>query len=111
MKKVSQALNNYLTIHHFTYDQGAKNLKLSKSTLYAYAKEKRNPTLKSLSKIANALNVNLSTLLDVSLIEEQELNFLNYLREEPLIHKLLMNLPKEKIQELKKCLLQNNNTK
>ena len=105
MKKVSKLLSDYQTIHHLTYEKAAENLKLSKSSFYAYIKEKRNPTMNSLIKIAKSLNVNISSLIDGSYFDEKEMKFLKLLREEPTIYKLLLEYPEEEIEKLKKSLI------
>lgn len=111
MKKISQVLSEYQRSHQLTYTEMAKKLNLSKSSLYAYIKETRNPTIPSLLKIASSLNVNISSLFDVSFLDEQELKLLNHLRKEPNVHQLLLAYPKEQIEKIKQCLSQNNNTK
>ena len=57
----------YATIEKFAYEN-----KLTKSTITRAINGSRNPRLVTLIEIANALNINLSELLDLSHIEKSQ---------------------------------------
>jgi len=109
MTKVSKILQEYKKEHRYTYAQVAQSLKLCKSTIYAYMNELRNPTMKSLIKIAAALNINVSCLIDSSELDNQELALLNNLRKEPIVYQFLLEHSEIEIQNLKKRLQKNAN--
>ncbi len=48
---------------NLTQEELAKRVGLKKNTICAYEKGKRNPTIKNLSKVANALGVSVEKLL------------------------------------------------
>ncbi len=81
MKKISKILKDYKEQNHWTYQQLADDLQISKSNIYAYIKEKRNPSLKKLEEISKKLSVDIALLLDNSFINKEEVELVKQMKE------------------------------
>lgn len=57
-------LKELRTSHHYTQEEVAKRLKISKSTVGMYEQNRRSPDLEVLSAMADIYNVSLDYLLD-----------------------------------------------
>lgn len=100
MKKVSKILKKYQQENQYTYQKTAETLNMSKSTVYAYIHNTRNPSVKSVQKLAKSLKISPLSLLDEfgeNTLEEQ---FLKELKKHQALYHTLMKSPKEYIQKI-----------
>ena len=105
MTKISKILKQFQKENHYTYQKTADVLHMSKSSIYAYTHSLRNPTMKSIQKLASALNISVASLLDETNESEKEKNFLEKLRIDKVTYDFLLEKPEEKIQNIKRILL------
>lgn len=103
MKKLSKALKKYQTDHKYTYEEMAKFLNLSKSTLYSYENELRNPTWKTLEMIAKKININTLSLIDDNSYEA-DIKLLDILKKDPIVYEFMIKNPKTVLQKIKKMI-------
>lgn len=111
MKKVSDCLKKYQTDNHFTYKKTAESLHMSKSTIYAYIHNLRNPTMKSIKKLAVSLNMNPIYLIDDFDNNALEEEFLKELRKNTYLYQNLMENPITSIKRIEKILKKDNELK
>lgn len=102
MKKVSEILKKYQRENHYTYQKLADHLKMSKSTVYAYIKETRNPSIKSIETIANYLNLPIEMFFEKKKSNQSELEFLRLLHQKPEIYQFLLKNPENSLIWLEK---------
>ena len=107
MKKLSNALKKYQQDYHLTYEELAKFLNLSKSTVYAYANELRNPNWKTLEKIAKKLNKNILSFIE-TMDYERDIKLLDTLKKEPKVYEYLIKNTKKVQEQIKKMMTKNN---
>ena len=107
MKKLSNALKKYQQDHHCTYDDLAKFLGLSKSTVYAYANELRNPNWNTLEKIAIKINKNILALIDTN-DYERYIKLLDTLKKYIKVYEFIVKNPKKVQVQIKKMMTKNN---
>ena len=96
-------MKKYQKDHKYTYEEMAKYLNLSKSTLYAYANELRNPTWKTLDKIAKKLNKNALSLIDTT-DYENDIKLLDALKKDPIVYEYIIKNTKIVLQKIKKMI-------
>lgn len=109
MKKISSILKQYQVEHNYTYQKVADALKMSKSSIYAYIHELRNPTMKSIEKLAYSLGKTVSELIDDSFPNEKERNFIELLRKKKNLYHFLLENSEEKIKNIECQMKKNNN--
>ena len=101
MEKISKILMQFQKDNHYTYQKTAEVLHMSKSSIYAYINHMRNPTMKSIRKLAESLNITVTSLLEDTIEVEKEKNFLNALRKEKDTYDFLLEQPEDKILQIK----------
>ena len=89
MKKLSKELVKYQKEHHYTYETLAQELNLSKSAVYAYSKNLRNPNWKTLEQIAKKINKNILSLIDDN-DYEADIKLLDTLKKDPTIYEYFL---------------------
>ncbi len=106
MKKVSEALKNYQRENHYTYQKTADSLHMSKSTIYAYIHNKRNPSMNSIRKIAKSLNTSPFYLIDDTKENELEQKFLKELRKNKKVYNFFLQNFQKIILKIEQNLLE-----
>ncbi len=109
MEKISKILSQFQKENHYTYQKTADVLHMSKSSIYAYTNCLQNPTMKSLRKLADALNITVTSLLEDTTEIEKEKKFLIALRKEKETYDFLLEKPEDKILKIKKFVVENDN--
>jgi DNA-binding XRE family transcriptional regulator len=104
MKKLSKELMKYQEEHHYTYESLANDLNLSKSAVYAYIKEYRNPNWKTLEQIARKINKNVLSLID-DCDYEADIKLLDALKKDPTIYEYFQKNTKTILSKIKKMIL------
>lgn len=102
MKQLSEILKTYQQENHYTYQKMANQLEISKSSIYAYIHEYRNPTIISFQKISKFLEKPMELFLDNSKESEKEGEFLKALCNHTKLYQYLLENPEEKIMEIEK---------
>lgn len=99
--KVSEALKKYQKENNYTYQKTAETLHMSKSTIYAYMNNLRNPSMESIRKLSKAFKICPVDLLDDMLnpLEEQ---LLKELRKNRKIYQKVLQNPSIIIEQLEK---------
>ncbi len=103
MKKLSKELKKYQKDNHYTYEQLARFLGFSKSAVYAYTNELRNPNWKTLEQIAKKIQKNVLSLIDDANYE-MDIKLLDTLKKEPNVYNYLLKNTKTVIQKIKKMI-------
>ncbi|MCI8575247.1 MAG: helix-turn-helix transcriptional regulator [Bacilli bacterium] len=103
MKKLSKELIKYQKAHRYTYEHLAKELSLSKSAVYAYTKGLRNPSWKTLEKIAKKINKNILSLID-DFDYESDIKLLDALKKDPTTYEYLLKNSKTILPKIKKMI-------
>jgi len=90
--KVSEILKKYQKDNHYTYQKTAETLKMSKSTIYAYANNLRNPSMESIKKLAKSLKIRPDELID-DFLNPLEENLLRILRANKKVYNQVLKNP------------------
>lgn len=101
-----EILENYRLEKKLTYEKLAKKLNVGKSTVYAYIKGTRNPSLTAIKQIALKTNLNLFDLLELS---TKETRVLAILRNNSAICEYILENPKSALLEINKMIERKNN--
>ncbi len=109
MKKISEILTKYQKDNNYTYQELAKSLHMSKSTIYAYIHNTRNPSIKSVQNLAKSLNLKPMYLLDNNEENSKEDILLKELQKSKEIYQLILDHPKEARKQLEKSFQKKNN--